>query len=384
MSTQGWLVDRQAWLRRFDRRRPWVMDTFVAVPIVLFSLPNLIRTPLSATIATLLLLPPLYWRRRHPFPAFLVTAATVLIQGQLQVEVGGGVVLLVMLYGVASRSSWQALAWASGISITILVTEIYLVEEGLENRTGTLLLVLGTTAAAVASGVAVHTRRAYLIALEDRAARLEVERDQRARLAVADERARVAREMHDIVGHHVSVIVGLADGGAALARSRDEQTAEPLRLIGETGRQALAELRRTLGVLREQDDDPQLSPQPGIDDLDRLLPSVRAAGLPVTYSTTGDLHTLGRGVQLAVYRIVQEALTNALKHAGRGATANVTLAAADGEVRVRVRDTGRGAPAAPNHGLIGMRERAAMYGGVVTAGPAESGWLIDVVLKEPA
>jgi signal transduction histidine kinase len=383
MSTQGWLVDRQAWLRRFDRRRPWVMDTVLAVPIVFFSIPNVIKTPLSATVATLLLLPPLYWRRRYPFPAFLVTAATVGIQGLLQVEVGAGVILLVMLYGVASRSSWQALAWASGIAVAILVIEIYLVEEALENRTGTLLLVLGTTAAAVASGVAVHTRRAYLIALEDRAARLEVERDQRARLAVADERARVAREMHDIVGHHVSVIVGLADGGAALARSRDEQTAEPLRLIGETGRQALAELRRMLGVLHDDDADPQLSPQPGIDDLDRLLPSVRAAGLPVTYSTSGELHTLGRGVQLAVYRIVQEALTNTLKHAGPGAGADVTIAAADGEVRVRVRDNGHGKPAAPSHGLLGMRERATMYGGVVTAGPAESGWLIDVVLKEP-
>jgi signal transduction histidine kinase len=137
-------------------------------------------------------------------------------------------------------------------------------------------------------------------------------------------------------------------------------------------------------VLREEDADPQLSPQPGIEDLDRLLPSVRAAGLPVTYSTSGDLHTLGRGVQLAVYRIVQEALTNTLKHAGRGAAADVTLAAADGEVRVRVRDNGRATPAAPNHGLVGMRERATMYGGVLTAGPAEQGWLVDVVLKEPS
>ncbi|MBQ1047548.1 sensor histidine kinase [Micromonospora sp. C51] len=384
MSTQGWLVDRQARLRAFDRRRPWVMDTLVAVPIVLFSIPNIIENPLSATIATLVLLPPLYWRRRYPFPAFLVTAAIELTEGLLDVAVGAGVILLVMLFGVASRGSWRALVWASGITLALLVAEIYLINPVTENRTITLFLVIGTSAAAVASGIAVRTRRAYLIALEDRAARLEVERDQRARLAVAEERARVAREMHDIVGHHVSVIVGLADGGAALATSRAEQSAEPLRLIGDTGRQALSELRRVLGVLREGDDDPQLSPQPGIDDLDRLLPSVRAAGLPVTYSTSGELHTLGRGVQLAVYRIVQEALTNTLKHAGSGATADVTLAASAGEVRVRVRDNGRGRPAAPSHGLLGMRERAAMYSGVVTAGPTEHGWLVDVVLKEPA
>ncbi|MET7950122.1 histidine kinase [Micromonospora sp. NPDC005324] len=386
MSTQGWLVDRQARVRAFDRRHPWVMDTLVAVPIVLFSIPNLIESPLSAAIATLVVLPPLYWRRRYPFPAFLVTATIELIQGLLDVRVGAGVILLVMLFGVASRASWRALAWASGISLALLVTEIYLVNPVpvTQSRLITLLLSIGTLGAAIASGVAVRTRRAYLIALEDRAARLEVERDQRARLAVAEERARVAREMHDIVGHHVSVIVGLADGGAAVATSRAEQTAEPLRLIGDTGRQALSELRRVLGVLRERDADPQLSPQPGIDDLDQLLPSVRAAGLPVTYSTSGELHTLGRGVQLAVYRIVQEALTNTLKHAGRGAAADVTLAACDGEVRVRVRDDGRGKPAAPSHGLLGMRERAAMYGGVVTAGPAERGWLVDVVLREPS
>jgi signal transduction histidine kinase len=384
MSTQGWLVDRQTRVRAFDRRRPWVLDTLAAVPIVLFSIPDVIEKPLSATIATLVLLPPLYWRRRQPFPAFLVSAAIELTEGLLHAGVGAGVILLVMLFGVASRASWRALAWAAGITVTLLVAEIFWIAPVTEMRTTVLFLVLGTSTAAVASGVAVRTRRAYLIALEDRAARLEVERDQRARLAVAEERARVAREMHDIVGHHVSVIVGLADGGATLSATRDEQTAEPLRLIGETGRQALAELRRVVGVLREEDADPQLSPQPGIDDLDRLLPTVRAAGLPVTYSTSGDLHKLGRGVQLAVYRIVQEALTNALKHAGPGAAADVTLAASGGEIRVRVRDNGRGTPAAPNHGLVGMRERAALYGGVMTAGPAEAGWLVDVVLKEPA
>lgn len=384
MGTQGWLVDRQARWRAFHRRHPWVMDTLVAVPIVLFSIPDIIERPLSATVATLVLLPPLYWRRRYPFAAFLVIAAIEVTQGLLDVGVGAGVILLVMLFGVASRSSWWALACASGITIALLIVEIYVFTPVPENRMITLALVIGMSAAAIASGVAVRTRRAYLTALEDRAARLEVERDQRARLAVADERARVAREMHDIVGHHVSVIVGLADGGAALATARAEQTAEPLRLIGDTGRQALSELRRVLGVLREGDADPQLSPQPGIDDLDRLLPTVRAAGLPVTYSTSGELHTLGKGVQLAVYRIVQEALTNTLKHAGRGASATVTLAACDGEIRVRVRDNGRAAPAPPSHGLLGIRERVAMYGGVVTAGPTENGWLVDVVLKEPS
>ena len=145
MSTQGWLVDRQARLRAFDRRHPWVMDTLVAVPIVLFSIPNLIEKPLSATIATLALLPPLYWRRRYPFPAFLVTATIELIEGLLGVGVGAGVILLVMLFGVASRGSWRALAWSSGITVALLVAEIYLFEPVIENRTITLFLVLGTS-----------------------------------------------------------------------------------------------------------------------------------------------------------------------------------------------------------------------------------------------
>ncbi|GAA0586170.1 sensor histidine kinase [Paractinoplanes ferrugineus] len=378
------LLDRRQRLRALDRRRPWLLDGLVAIPPVLLSIPNIIEKPLSATLATLALLPPLYWRRRHPFPAFLAAAAIELVEAALDAGVTAGVILLVMLFSVASRSTWRALAWSSGVTAGLLTAEIYLFEPVLEHRTTTLFLGLGTSAAAVAFGLVARTRRAYLMALEDRAARLEVERDQRARLAVADERARVAREMHDIVGHHVSVIVGLADGAAALAVSRPEQTAEPLRLIGETGRQALAELRRVLGVLRAEDADPQLSPQPGIDDLDRLLPTVRAAGLPVTYTAAGDLHELGRGVQLAVYRIVQEALTNTLKHAGRGAAAEVTVTASDSEVRVRVRDNGRGVPGPPNHGLVGMRERVGLYGGAITAGPADGGWLVDVVLKEPS
>ncbi len=212
---------------------------------------------------------------------------------------------LVLLFEVASRGSWRALAWAAWITVALSFVNLYLFEPVEENRTVIVFLAIATVVAAVASGVAVRTRRAYLVAFEDRAARLEVEQDQRARPAVARERARVAREMHDIVGHHVSVIVGLADGGAALATSRAERTAEPLRLIGETGRQALAELRRVLGVLRDDNTDPQ---------------------------------------------------------PGRGATADVTLAAVDAGVRVRVRDNGRGKPAAPGHGLLGIRERVAMYG----------------------
>jgi signal transduction histidine kinase len=377
------------WLDRFkrlDRRHRWLLDTIVPATIVLITVPGMAlrenrpdEPAWAVTVAMAALLLPLWWRRRAPFAAFAATVLVLLTEWSLGVWLAADMTLLVVLYAVAVRGSMRAVAWAGGVTVAVLAFAVYVLRPDDERRLAGLALLIGTATAALAIGLTVRTRGAYLAALEDRAARLETERDQRARLAAADERARVAREMHDIVGHHVSVIVGLADGGATLASGRGERAAEPLRLIGETGRQALAELRRVLGVLREGEHDPQLSPQPGIADLDRLLPGVRAAGLPVTYRSEGDLTTLGRGLQLTVYRIVQEALTNTLKHASRGATAEVTVAARDGQVRVRVRDHG-----AAGHGLVGMRERAALYGGAVTAGPAADGWLVDVVLTAPS
>ncbi|MFD8820662.1 sensor histidine kinase, partial [Streptomyces sp. NPDC059627] len=225
---------------------------------------------------------------------------------------------------------------------------------------------------------------------------LQIEQEQRVRLTAAAERSRVAREMHDIVGHNLSVMVSVADGAAVLAGNRGERSAEALRILGDTGRQAMSELRRVLGVLREgADDERPLAPQPGIGDLDPLLARVRAAGLPVTYRTVGDPDALGDGVQLTVYRIVQESLTNTLKHAGPGASAEVTVGVAPGRVHVGVADTGAppepsggstGTTGSTGHGLVGIRQRAAMYGGTVVAGPREDGpgWLVDVVLDVPS
>ncbi|MEV0415478.1 histidine kinase [Streptomyces sp. NPDC050448] len=158
---------------------------------------------------------------------------------------------------------------------------------------------------------------AYLGALRERAARLEVERDQRSRLAAAAERARIAREMHDIIGHNLSVIIGLADGARYAADLAPQGSKEALQLIGGTGRQALGELRRMLGVLRDEGpDEPRLSPQPGVADVDALCARVRAAGPHAVYRTVGEVEALDHGLQLAVCRIAQEALTHTLNHAG--------------------------------------------------------------------
>jgi signal transduction histidine kinase len=255
---------------------------------------------------------------------------------------------------------------------------------------GDALFVLITAAtAAAALGLAVRIRRAQLVALRERAAQLAIERDQRSKLAAATERTRMAREMHDILGHNLSVIITLADGGAYATEVDPARGKEALLLISETSRRALGELRRALGVLREESDAADLSPQPGIADIGPLCDRIRAAGPDITYHSAGDTDTLDSGIQLAAYRIVQEALTNTLKHAGPRTEVHLALTVDGERLRILVRDTGppdRPAPAPPpaeeGHGLVGMRERAATYGGTVTAGPrGPGGWTVEATLR---
>ncbi|UUU36800.1 histidine kinase [Streptomyces sp. CA-210063] len=410
----GHLLRGQSRQQRLDRRHPWLHDTAVVLVVALLSLPDLLSSgsdngPFGETsqrgelpsgvpfLFTAALIIPLWWRRRAPAATFFVIALLNLAQWSLGLWQQAGISALVALYSLALHGSLRALGWAAALTVVHLTLAIGVLVEVDHPLLG-LFFMLGTATAAVAIGLTLRIRRMYLAALEDRAGRLEIERDQRVRLTAAAERSRVAREMHDIVGHNLSVMVSVADGAATLATNRGEQSAEALRILGDTGRQAMGELRRVLGVLREEQDDVRtLSPQPGIRDLDPLLARVRSAGPTVTYRSVGDLDTLGSGVQLTVYRIVQEALTNTLKHAGAGTAAEVTVTADAGIVRVRVTDTGTppGAPvrAEPEprpgdtgHGLVGIRQRAAMYGGDVTIGPRATGhgWIVDIVLDMPA
>ena len=203
----------------------------------------------------------------------------------------------------------------------------------------------GFAAAALIVGLYVGTRRAYLAGLNDRAQRMERERDQNSALAAAVERARIAREMHDSVAHHLSVIVALSDGAlAAIARAPD-QASEAIADVSRTAREALAETRRLFGVLRAGSGPELWQPLPGLADLDDLLGHVRAAGLPVRYERGGSAGDLPAGLQLAVFRLVQEALTNTMKHAGPGASATVRLQLTPAEVCVEVEDDGTGSAA---------------------------------------
>jgi signal transduction histidine kinase len=225
-------------------------------------------------------------------------------------------------------------------------------------------------------GRVVHTRRAYIAALEGRAAAAEANQQALAAQAVADERRRIARELHDVVAHHVAVM-GVLATGARRAAGRDPAAAdEALATIEQTGRTVLREMRRLLEVLRS-DTEPatELAPQPGLAAVEALVEQVREAGLPVTLTINGDPGALDTGVALAAYRVVQEALTNVLKHAGP-ATAEVRIARRDGWLQLEVFDTGRG-PAPDGdlvgHGLVSMRERVHLLGGTLRAGPRPGG-----------
>jgi signal transduction histidine kinase len=409
----GRMLRGQRHRARMDQLHPWLCDTAIVLIAFLLSVPDLLSHssdgPLGATgnphnlptgvlagFAAALIVP-LWWRRKAPAVTFFVIALVQLTEWSLDVWLNAGISMLVALYTLALRGSLRVLGWAAALTLVSVVLAAFLLVPVTRPLLGSFFM-LGTATAAIATGLTLRLRLMYLAALQDRAARLEVERDQRVRLTAAAERSRVAREMHDILGHNLSVMVGLADGAATLAASKNEQSAEALRILGDTGRQAMGELRRVLGVLREEQRDARmLNPQPGIRDLDPLLARVRAAGLTVTYRTAGDLDALGDGVQLTVYRIVQEALTNTLKHAGAGTAAEVTVAADTDTVRISITDTGTPPGAGkdsgpqphsgePGHGLVGIRQRAAMYGGSVTIGPRHTatGWLVDVELNMPS
>jgi signal transduction histidine kinase len=238
--------------------------------------------------------------------------------------------------------------------------------------------------AATVLGLYIRTRRELLVQLRERAERLERERDQQAVLAAEAERVRIARDMHDTVAHHLTVIVALSDGAVVQASTNPQQAVEAMQAVSETGRGALAEMRRTLGVLR--DDGPAPLAPSEIGDLDQLIDRVRATGLPVSYDVEGHLPPSAADTRLAVYRIVQEALTSTIKHGGAGANASVGVRYGPDDVWIEVGDDGSGAAQVATQdggrGLIGMRERIEALGGEFHTGPRQPrGWLVSGRIK---
>lgn len=374
-----------AWVRR----HPLVSDAALASGLFLTlallgpSDPAWLRMLLGAVMCGALV-----FRRVRPVASFAVVAACGLVQWAAGMSLSQlDFVLLFALFAVAAYGPRWASRAGLGVGVlgAVLAGQRYALPEG--GAEGFVLAAIGLTAVVVATwamGDVRRVRQAYVDELVGRAQQAERERDQQARIAVADERARIAREMHDVVAHNLSVIVVQADGGRYVADNDPRAAAEALETIAHTGRGALTEMRRLLGVLRHEDDTGELGPQPGLALIPELIGTVRAAGLPVGLDVRGRPRPLEAGPSLAAYRVVQEALTNAIKHAGPIAKAEVGLVYEPAQLRIVVDDDGRGAAAQTDgagHGLVGMRERVAAYGGTVTAGPrAGGGWRVEVAM----
>ena len=369
-------------LQRF-RRHPLVADTLLALVVLAISATTARGRP-ESWLLTIALVAPLVWRRRAPFAVFLAIAGVAFVQWLIDQALLADIALLVAIYTVAAHEPRRRFVIAAAILELgiVLATARWAINSNLP----VLVFLTGMGTAAAVLGINVGTRRAHLATLEERAAQLERERDQQGRLAAAAERARIAREMHDIVAHNLSVIVALADGAGYMASSDPARSAGAMEQVSRTGRNALGEMRRLLGVLNDGEA-AALAPVPGLQELDGLLEQVRAAGLPVALETSGTPLELGPGAELTVYRLVQEALTNTLKHAGAGARATVRLRYFDDGVEVEVTDDGRGLGriGAGGQGLSGMRERAAVYGGSIEAGPVPAGgWRVHTRLGSSA
>jgi signal transduction histidine kinase len=321
---------------------------------------------------------PLLARRSHPVLAptlvfVALTAQTVIWNHSVGYQFCAFMVALLAAgqYGVVLTTRNARLAGAAVVLVTLVVVV------GLDPEASwTDALTTGPVLGVAWLIGHIHRNNTLRTAeLRDRAERLEREREANARAAVAEERTRIAREMHDVVAHSLSVMVIQAEAAEEMLARDPERARKPLSAVQETGRSALTELRRMLGVLREIDEGPDLAPQPGLAGLDDLVAHVRDAGLPVTLRVEGEPRPLSPTGDLQAYRIVQEALTNALKHAGP-ARADVLVRYEPSDLVIEVTDDGRGYdPGADGrgHGLIGMRERVAVCGGEMTAGRRAQG-----------
>jgi signal transduction histidine kinase len=324
---------------------------------------------------------PVVFRRKYPVQGFAVASVAGAVQLIVYPQpVGSDLAILLLLYTLAAYRPRQVSV--GGLAVC-LIGAVIAVGVWAPRGVGAIDRVLlatvlfsGTALVAWVLGDSMRYRRAYLTALEDRAARLERERDAQAQIAAAAERARIARELHDVIAHNVSVMVVQADGAGYALRRDPDRAGQALTAISRTGRQALAEMRRLLGVLRSDDQQAELAPQPGLDQLRELLDQAREAGMSVSFTLEGQARPLPEGAELAAYRVVQESLTNTRKHGGLAAAAAVTLRYEPEGLLLQVTDDGLGAAAAaegPGHGLAGMRERVEMYGGHVRAGPLPGG-----------
>lgn len=380
------------WLRRnvtlVDALLAGLLALMAVLPFVVIALGTPTSHNVSTAVVSAGLVLPLVWRRTHPVPAAAVMAVVCLVQLFSGMEVVfGQVAVLIMVSALAGHAP----RWASRAGLTIALLGILglairgrLVSGETDDPTGRLVIaVLGWSMvlAAWLWGDLTRSRLAERQALADRAERLEHEQAQAREIAAAEERARIVRELHDVIAHSLSIVVRQADGARYAAGSPPGPTTAALEAIASTARSSLAELRRLFGVLSADDDaQPLTAPTPGVADLEALAAQVRSAGVEVVLHRDGQPPAdLPAGAQLVLYRVVQESLTNVLKHAGPGTRADVLIHWTAVAAEVTVHDTGPGLRHDGDgigRGLRGMRERLAMYDGEVSVRDAPAGGVV--------
>jgi signal transduction histidine kinase len=376
----------------WDRFRAWDDDhrmlSDVAIVLVVLGACFLAFPPRfwfhrpSDIVFQLALIAPLAWRRKSPSIVFCSIAAVAFAQWLVTMPLPADVALLIALFTLAVHETPQRALLGTGVlEVGAILAAVRWAPAG--DVAKSLLFLTGLVVAALFTGITMRTLRAYTDSLVERATRLELERDQQAQLASAAERSRIAREMHDVVAHNVSIMVTLADGARTVAGSDPARAQEAMGEVSEAGRLALADMRHLLGVLHTGKESVGRAPQPQMADLPQLIQGVRATGLKISVREHGDPFDVPAGAGLTVYRIVQESLTNIVKHATNVSMIKIVLLFDAPLVTVSIRDDGQAVTqCSEGHGLNGMRERAAMYGGELRAGPGEGGgWEVSARVR---
>ena len=369
------------------RAHPAAVDATWAVTFVLLAFASTVdgasggqTTPATEPGGVALLLCaslPFLVRRKAPVTVFVVSALAVLVlSGIGYFEGATPLIPLLGAYTVGARCR-PRVAVAAYVFLAAGLVTLFVSDPPGSFDFGGLLANLALYAVAFLVGANLTSRRTRVEALEERAAALEREQEEEARRAVSEERLRIAQELHDVVAHSMGVIAVQAGAGVHVIDTDPAEAKRALEAISATSRTTLTEIRRLLGVLRDDEGAAAYAPAPGTDDLRALVAELTAAGVPTELHLHGETTDVPKGVELTAYRIVQEALTNVLKHGGPGASARVEVTFVPGAVDVEVADDGRGidlsAAPAGGHGLVGMRERVGVYGGTLDAGPRPAG-----------
>jgi signal transduction histidine kinase len=379
------------------KAHPMVGDTLLAALIAAFDVlifvarsasvssggdapePWYVTLPLIVGVVT-----PIVFRRKYPITAAYLVLGVGLVHSLLEIGIASMITSCVALYTLVAYVGRRAALLY--VAVNEIITLVQTPWQFPNQWVVTMIVVNLAMAFSWALGEFNGARRAYHAEVEQRLRLLETERDQQARIAVAEERARIARELHDVVAHAVSVMVVQADGAAYAVHKQPDLAERAIKTISSTGREALTELRRLLGVLRSEETSGERTPQPGTQSLSELAGRVRAVGLPVQLDIVGNVDDLSTGVGLGIYRIVQEALTNSLKHAGHGSSAVVRVERVGDRVDLSIVDNGHRRAGtlvgvSGGNGLIGMRERALVFGGTLEAGPRPTGgWQVRASL----